>query len=179
VAVSERIESFAGLVTALTDDGVGFRSDPARERVEIPVRLGSREAPLYLEWQQESRILQLVLGLPVEIPAQRVPAVAAAIARLNHGLAVPGFGVNDDVRFSYYRLTTLLDDEGGVTRGTVRRACLIAANTVREYGPLLVGVALERDGADAALEAALGGAPPPDRPPPDGASGAATRGTPG
>ena len=149
------IATFDELTGLLREDGVVFQADAASERIEIPVSLGSRTTALHIDWHSQGNLVQLVHPLPFQVPTERMSAVESAIVRLNHAIAVPGFGMNHASRFAYYRLVASRDAAGALDADEVRRLCHVVASTARDYGHLLLAVALDGDNAEEALLQAI------------------------
>lgn len=149
------ISTFDELTSLLHGDGVAFQADAAREHIEIPVTLGTRTTALHIQWHADGNLVQLVHPLPFEVPTDRMSAVESAIVRLNHAIAVPGFGMNHASRFAYYRLVAARDAGGALDADEMRRLCHVAASTARDYGHLLLAVALEGENAEEALVQAI------------------------
>ena len=54
----------------------------------------------------------LVHALPLVVPRERLGAVESAIVRLNHALALPGFGLDHESRRLYFREVLPITAEG-------------------------------------------------------------------
>ena len=149
----DTLSSFADVVASLRADGVELVADVERQRIEIPVPYGPRRAALLIRWEQEKALVQVIHALPFGVPAERASAVESVIVRLNHSLAVPGFGMNPASRLCYFRVYATLRDDGTLGVAELRRLCKIAASTAREYGHFLSAVAVEGQTADQSLGA--------------------------
>lgn len=107
-----RLHSFQQLLDVLTRDRVLHQADMDVQSVSIPTRRPAGEGLMVLRWQQREAVLQLVHALPVIVPPERLGAVESAIVRLNHGLALPGFGLDHESRRLYFREVLPITAEG-------------------------------------------------------------------
>ncbi len=131
------LRSFEDLEELLRADRVQFRSDPAHGRVEIPTAVGGEGTVLMLIWDGRQPFLHLTLALPFEVPAARTARVEHAILTLNHGMALPGFGINHATRTVYYRISLPRRLDGSVAAGELRGLINVAATTARQHGAAL------------------------------------------
>ena len=67
---------------------------------------------MVMKWQDKEAVLQLVHALPLIVPRERLGAVESAIVRLNHALALPGFGLDHESRRLYFREVLPITAEG-------------------------------------------------------------------
>ena len=63
--------------------------------------------------------------------------------------------MNHASRFVYFRLVAVRDAGGALDAEEVRRLCHVTASAARDYGPLLLAVALEGENAEEALLRAI------------------------
>lgn len=102
-AAPENLHTFQQLLAVLDRDGVLHQTDLNLQTASIPTRRPQGEGLMVLKWQEREAVLQLVHALPILVPEERLSAVEGAIARLNHALALPGFGLDHETRRLYFR----------------------------------------------------------------------------
>ena len=155
-----RINNFQDLLSLLARDQVLHQTTSDPNAVAIPTRRGTMEGVLLLRWQAAQGVVQLVQSLPLEVPIERVAAVQDAILRLNHALAMPGFGINPALRTPYYRVVLPLHASMPVTDMMLRALFSAAVRNAADFLPSLQRVALENASpegvvADAQVDMAL------------------------
>jgi hypothetical protein len=134
---SPRIESLDALIALLEREGMEVRPDREQHRVEVGNMLAGSAAPLLLQWDAERHVVQVVQALPWPVPPEKVATAESAIVRLNHALVVAGFGLNPNTRIAYFRMSALLEGDGSIAEGDLKRAVAVTTRTAREYGPKL------------------------------------------
>lgn len=151
---------FDDLVDLFIQDRVLHRVDVARATVTIPTRRGELDGALSIRWQARDGVAQIIQSVPLSVPTERRAALGAALVRLNHGLALPGLGMNWDTGAVYYRLTLPLRPGGGLRPEDLRASFGFAVRTAARLLPALRRVTEEGaspDGvvADARVDLAL------------------------
>lgn len=150
------LASFDDLVALLTHDNVPHQADAAQGRVVIPTESGPLVGEMLLLWEADSPVVQFIHPLDFEVPMERIAAAESAIARINHALVLPGFGLDHDHRYLYYRLSTPRRPDGTLLPDEVERLFRTTVNTARDFFLPLQAVALR--GADPANVVAAAGA---------------------
>jgi hypothetical protein len=135
----ERIASWNDLVSFLTKEKVPHQKNDADRSVQIPVELEDFHSQLYLRWEANLPYVQAVCPVHVGVPDDRVAAVESAIARLNHAIALPGFGYDHVNKFVYFRLTITVEPAGMDANffGLMARAVM---NNAHDFHGAIVGV---------------------------------------
>ena len=159
---AHKIQSFQDLLALLVQDQVLHQSTGDPAAVAIPTRRGAMEGMLLLRWQAAQGVVQFVQSLPLEVPPDRVSAVEDALVRLNHALALPGFGLNPTARTVYFRVVLPLHPSMPVTDMMVRALFSATVRNAADFLPVLQRVALEGASpehvvADAQVDMALKG----------------------
>lgn len=129
---SNMIGSYRDLLDLIMTQGVLCQSLPAESAVQIPTQWGELDGILLIRWQESDGVIQFIQSLPMTIPPERMAAMAEAITRLNHGLALPGFDLAHEDRSVAFRQLLPLVPRGQVLpqeimamfRMTVRNAAL-------------------------------------------------------
>lgn len=111
-AATDRLHTYQDLLDLLNRDAVLHQAEPGEQSARIPTRRGGFEGVLTIRWQERDRVIQFIHPLPIEVPSARLAAVESAVARINHALALPGFGINHEARGLYYRVAVPLPREG-------------------------------------------------------------------
>ena len=155
-----RLHSFSQLLAVLDHDQVLHQTDLALQTVSVPTRRPQGEGLMVMRWQDREGVLQLVHALPIVVPEAQMAAMEAAIARLNHALALPGFGLDHENRRLYFR-TVLPITPGGVNPADVQALFRAMVRTSLDLLPpirrvLEGGASPEGVVVDASIELTLG-----------------------
>lgn len=148
--MSASVRTYAQLVELLTRDQVSFQADPPNQSVHIPTRARGADGVLVIRWQEAEGMAQLVHPLPITLTPRRLSAVEAAIARVNHALILPGFGINHEANLIYYRIALPVPNEG-VPDHAIQGLFSAAVRTAADFGPSLRRVAEEDAPGDGIL----------------------------
>lgn len=159
---THKIQSFQDLLALLAADQVLHQTTADPSAVAIPTRRGTMEGMLLLRWQAAQGVVQLVQSLPVVVPEDRVAAVEDALVRLNHALALPGFGMNPTARTVYFRVVLPIHPSMPVTDTMVRALFSSTVRNAADYLGVIQRVAFEGASpehvvADAQVDLALKG----------------------
>jgi hypothetical protein len=150
------LRAFDDLIAAVVGQGLPHEVDRAAQRVVLPVRRPPVVGTIAMTWAAAA--LQLVHVLDGVDGAVRFSALADAIARINHALPEPGFGLDGGV--VYFRLALLrrrgTDDLAAAAIGP---ALTTVIDTVAAFGPALRAVAAGARAPDQVLRAGPPGAP--------------------
>lgn len=131
------ISSYDELVALFREAPLTLQAMPEQSAVQIAVSKGPLEGVMFIRWQAEHKLVDFLQGLPFEIPEERIPAVATAIALLNHALVLPGFGINVAARRCYYRFTMPLRDDTSLSAQEVQGLFnLCVRNAAERLAPL-------------------------------------------
>lgn len=140
------ISSYDDLAGFFAESGLQHQAEPEQSLVKVPTRSGPLEGVLFIRWEESQQVVHLVQTIDLAIPEDRLPALALAIAILNHALALPGFGINVGQRQCYFRITMPIRPDGTVTRKEIQGLFNLVVRTATEHLPVLRDVAL--NGAD-------------------------------
>jgi hypothetical protein len=100
----------------------------------------------------------VICPFTLQVPPERYLPAVDAINRVNHAIALPGFALDPDKAFMYFRLTVQRDDDGGLLVEMLRRMIRAAVNNASEFVVALRGVALEGAPPEGVLAAAIAAA---------------------
>lgn len=137
------ISSFEDLILLLEQDNIPHSTDVEQQRVDIPIKLDTFEGDLMILWDARSPLVQFILPLPFQVPDTSVSVAESAIARLNHALMLPGFGLDHTHGFLYYRLSFPRRPDGTLSSEEVEYLFQTTVNTARDFYDPLLGVVLE------------------------------------
>jgi len=140
---SKLLANFQDLLNLLKEDNVPHRANPEQQSVELPTQSGELEGEMLILWDARSSLVQCIHPLPFEVPEDRIPAAESAIARINHALTLPGFGLNHVSRLLYYRLSVPRRDDGTLSAQAVQRLFRTTVRTAADFYLPLSGVVLE------------------------------------
>lgn len=71
----------------------------------IPTQRGPLDSVLLIRWQTDAGVVQIIQPLTFEVPIERMPAMEAALCRLNPALVVAGFEIAYEHRRVGFRTT--------------------------------------------------------------------------
>jgi hypothetical protein len=128
------LHGFQDLVEYLLTQGVTLTPDNATQVVEIPTTTG---ALMYLRWEKELPLVQIVHLAVVDIPPERLSAAEHAIALINHAAPLAGLALDHERRFTYFRLTVQLGDDGELGVAALNRALHAVIGCGAEVLPVL------------------------------------------
>lgn len=140
---SKLLANFQDLLKLLKEDNVPHRADLEQQSVELPTQSGNLEGEMLILWDAKSSLVQCIHPLPFEVPEDRIPAAESAIARINHALTLPGFGLNHVSRLLYYRLSIPRRDDGTLSIQELQRLFRTTVSTAADFYVSLSGVVLE------------------------------------
>jgi hypothetical protein len=135
------VKSFADLLALLARDGVPHEPNPTARSVHIPTEHKGVAGVQLVRWQDADAVLQFIQSMSVEIPEDRVAAVASATLRLNHALAWPGLDLDEDSRRLAFRVVLPLLPRGGVEPREIQTCFRIAVSAAADLGLVLQRVA--------------------------------------
>ena len=120
----EAVWSYADLCEYLVEEEVAHLRDDGACVVEIPTAHGA--LPLLLRWEWHRPLVQIVQPIAIDVPVDRLAAIELTLARLNHAAPAPGYAVDLDRRFAYYRVVVERTPDQRVPVGVLNRAMLAA-----------------------------------------------------
>lgn len=129
------------LLTVLTADGVPVDDTAGDDRVVFPVSSETFESTVILVWPDDVALLQLFVPLPRVVVAPDVFApLSEAAARLNHLCVLPGFGLDAEGAWAYFRSVGVRDPDGGMTIEALKRQVQAAVSTAARFEDVLAQV---------------------------------------
>jgi len=152
---TQRIASWQDLVAHLTKENVRFQQNDADQAIQIEIQLDNFSSQLYLRWETNLPYVQAICPVHMNVPDDRVPAVESAIARLNHAIALPGFGYDHANKFVYFRLTITVEP-AGMDANFFGLMAQGVVNNARDFHSAIAGV-IHGDPPEGALDAAVKG----------------------
>lgn len=126
------IKDFADLRAALAQINAPSRVDEPGQAIELGVLIGGEEHALALVWDPRATLLHVIVPLQIEVGAEFATAIALAVARVNHALVLPGFGLDLDHGRLYYRWVVPRLPEG-LEPGEADRAMRAAVETAGDF----------------------------------------------
>lgn len=72
-------------------------------QIFAPLKVGEREFPFFVRTFDESGLLQLLVFLPCNVPAERVADMGRLLHMFNKELDVPGFGMDEVIGVVFFR----------------------------------------------------------------------------
>ena len=137
------LQNYDELLAYLRAQGATCTEVRAHHAVELPTHAPPVEGALVILWNPDPQLVQLIHPLPFAVPPERVAAVEGTLLRLNHALALPGFGYNYETARVYYRLVLPRQPSGAIAEEDVGRAATTVMSTLREFWVPLRAIILE------------------------------------
>lgn len=151
------LQNYDELLAYLRTQGSAFTEVRAHHAVELPTYAPPVEGTLVILWSPDPQLVQLIHPLPFAVPPERVSAVEGALLRLNHVLALPGFGYNYATAHVYFRLVLPRQPSGQIAEEDIGRAASTVMTTLRNYWVPLRSIILDGAAPETILTAAAGG----------------------
>ncbi len=131
------LATYQDMLDLLNQDSVLLKADNARMSVTIPTKRKDLDGVMIIRWQQKDGVVQFIQTMPIDVPEDRVAAVESAMVRLNHAMAVPGFGLDHTNRMPYFRLVIPFQPRGFMQDNELRAYFQVTLKQAAEfYAPL-------------------------------------------
>lgn len=151
------LQNYDELVAYLQKEGAACTAVRDHHAVELPTYAPPVEGALVILWSPDPQLVQLIHPLPFAVVPERVAAVEGALLRLNHALALPGFGYNYTTARVYFRLVLPRQPSGQIGEEDIGRAASTVMSTLRDYWMPLRAIILEGAAPETILTARAGG----------------------
>lgn len=138
---TQLVSSFSDLLALLKNDGVPHEGNLETSEVVIPTQRGPLDSVLLIRWQTDAGVVQIIQPLTFEVPIERMPAMEAALCRLNPALVVAGFEIAYEHRRIGFRTTLPLQPRGGVLPEEIQTYFRITVKTAADFLPTLSRIA--------------------------------------
>src|SRR5262245_14243188 len=90
------LTNFQSLRDLLVHDKMKVLANESEQSVSIPMEFLGQRVVQVIRWQSKDHVVQFIQPMLTSVPAERLSALEAAVARLNHALAFPGFDLNHE-----------------------------------------------------------------------------------
>lgn len=160
------LTSFADVVALLQRQNAPHRANPEQSLVELPVKNPPLEGWLVVRWEKQG-LVQFIVVLDMKIEPARMAAAESAVARMNHALILPGFGLNHATGALYYRIV-LPRHEDKMSEDDFTGGLRVALNNARDFFLSFRGVIVDGKPPESVLGQPAGttpAAPAPSAPP--------------
>lgn len=127
------VRTFSDLLELLKTDGVPHQANVETSEVVIPTKKGVLDSVMLIRWQHEARTVQFIQPLPFEVPVERIPAMEAAICRLNPVLLLAGFELSYETRHIGFRTTLPLEPRGGLCASEIQAYFRVTVKTAADF----------------------------------------------
>jgi hypothetical protein len=135
--LSEPIKTFEDLVDFLKNENTTHQVIE-NQKIIFPTKFKTLESELLVIWDIKNFLIQCIHPLPFQVPETQIAAAESAIAWINHELMLPGFGLNHEGRFLYYRLSLPLRDDASISTEEFQKLVQTCIRTAADfYSPLL------------------------------------------
>jgi len=149
----ERVATMDDLVALLQADGVPHTRHDAEKMIEVATETGPVKGRMFIRWETQVPFVTVIHPIVMDLPPARVAAMNECVTLINHAILLPGFGVDPDKRFVYFRVVIPLEPTG-MQADFFRTMVLACLNNTRDFWLALHGVA-NGESPDGALRAAL------------------------
>ena len=156
------LKSFSDLVDYLRAERVPHEPTAASKSVHIPTEDGGVQI---IRWQDEDGLIQFIQSMLRNLPAERMPALESAVARLNHALAWVGLDLNHEHGLLSFRLAVPLMPGGTIEASAIPSGFRVAVRAAARLMPILTRVAAGELTADAVVAETRRTVFAPDPPP--------------
>jgi hypothetical protein len=133
------LNSLADIAQLLTKQNVPHRVDEKNSLIEMPTSAPPLQAAAVVRWDTQVPLVQYIVVYAFQAPKERFDAVTAAIARVNHALAMPGFGLNHE-RGALYMRIVLPRKPDGIGEDELSNGLRAAVSTARDFFTAFKGV---------------------------------------
>jgi putative sensory transduction regulator len=131
------IASYEDLVRFIEREGVPHELERESRSVRIPTERKGIRGIQIIRWQDDDHVVQFIQSMLRDIPAERLPALADAVARLNHALAWLGLDLDRARRLLAFRLTVPLLARDSVDPREIQSGFRVAANVGASLTPFV------------------------------------------
>lgn len=145
------VASYDELVALLVADKVPHEPSPTERSVRIPTRGRGVDGVQVIRWQPQDGVVQFIQSVAGNLPDDRLPALAEAVARINHVLPVPGLDLGHETRILAYRVALPLLPRGSVSAEEIRACFRYAVRTASALAATLARVAAAEIPPEAAV----------------------------
>ena len=142
------LQSYDELLTYIRHQGAACTEVRAHHAVEMPTHAPPADGTMVILWNPDPQLVQFIQTLPFPVAPERVAAVEGSLLRINHALALPGFGFNYETVRAYFRLVIPRQPNGHIAEEEIGRAASTVMTTLRDFWLPLRSVIL--DGASPA-----------------------------
>ncbi|HKA86211.1 MAG TPA: hypothetical protein VKE22_01050 [Haliangiales bacterium] len=149
----ERVAGFADVIALLEADGVPHTRHDAQKIVELATDSGPAKGAMLIRWETEVPYATVIHPIVMNVAPERLAAMTECVTLLNHAILLPGFGVDRDQRFAYFRLVLPIEP-AGMQADFFRTMVLACLNNSRDFWLALHGVA-NGEAPEGALRTAL------------------------
>lgn len=151
------LQTYDDLLAYLRREGAVCAEVRAHHPVELTTHAPPIEGAMVILWSPDPQLVQFIHPLPFPVSPERVSAVEESLLRVNHALALPGFGFNYENASVYFRLVLPRQGDGAMAEDDLRRAVSTVIGTVRDFWLPLRAVILEGASPQNVLAATPGG----------------------
>ncbi len=136
----ERVAGFDDVIALLEADGVPHTRHDAQKIVELATDSGAAKGTMIIRWETEVPYATVIHPIVMNVAPERLAALTECVTLLNHAILLPGFGVDHDARFVYFRLVLPIEP-AGMQADFFRTMVLACLNNSRDFWLALHGVA--------------------------------------
>lgn len=134
------VSSFAQLIEILNTDKINHQPNEAENYTIVPINKNGLQAAQVIRWAAHDGVVHFIQVIPIQIEAERLPAIESAMIRLNHSYPVPGLGMNHENNTPYFRLTVPLLPRGHLLENEVKEYFSFCVNQAVNFTPALLAL---------------------------------------
>ncbi len=120
LSAEELIRTYDELKASLDKAGMKYQEKKASNMVILSTSKGSYKGAQLIIWRKDSGVVHFMESLGVIVPKERLADTETAFLRLNHGLRIPGLGINYKNGRVYFRTSVPLTPRGGIPESEVK-----------------------------------------------------------
>src|SRR5262245_56526542 len=108
----DRVATIDDLVALLNADGVTFTRHEADRMIEVSTESGPVKGRMFIRWETQVPFVSVIHPIVMDLAPERIPAMNECVTLLNHAILLPGFGIDPQKRFAYFRVIIPLEPAG-------------------------------------------------------------------
>ncbi len=153
MSLPDRIASLPDLTAYLDAEHVSYARHESQHMIELATETGPVKGRMFVRWETTVPYVSVIHPIVMDIPPERLAAVTQCVTLINHAILLPGFGVDHEKRFVYFRVVIPVEPAGMEAKffRAMVMACLANA---RDFWLALHGV-VSGESPEGALRAAL------------------------
>ena len=139
-AADSLVSDFDALLDLLNEDSITLKAQKEQQIVLVPVKRENVTTAMLVRWAAADGVVHFIYQLPLTVPEDRVQDVETAMMRLNHGIPIPGLGMNHEKQILYFRVSVPFQPRGGLLKTETRSFFRFAITQGNKWTPVIKDV---------------------------------------